>query len=141
MRQVFEFSTNSKLKQARKGFRPPCAIFVIIFLKDFWNIFGIILEFFWNFSGGFFWRTFLAEFFWWNFLGDIFWDFFFEEVFFGRIFWEDFFGRIFFGRTFERSSTKSYLNMEGIDLFVKILVFVLIFRIAIASTSHLKSVF
>ena len=49
---------------------------------------------------------------------------FFWEDFFGRIFWEDFFGRIFFVRTFEMSSTKSYLNMEGIDLFVKILVFV-----------------
>ena len=33
----------------------------------------------------------------------------------GGFFWEDFFGR---------NSTKSYLNMEGIDLFVKILVFV-----------------
>ena len=35
---------------------------------------------------------------------------------------------IFFGRIFEgffgRNSTKSYLNMEEIDLFVKILVFV-----------------
>ena len=31
-----------------------------------------------------------------------------------------FFGRIFF----RRNSTKSYLNIEGIDLFVKILVFV-----------------
>ena len=54
-----------------------------------------------------------------EFFGGIFW-----EKLFGRIFWEDFFGRNFFGRTFERSSTKSYLNMEGIDLFVKILVFV-----------------
>ena len=33
----------------------------------------------------------------------------------GGIFWEDFFGR---------NSTKSYLNIEGIDLLVKILVFV-----------------
>ena len=43
-------------------------------------------------------------------MGGIFW-----EKFFGRIFWEDFFGR---------NSTKSYLNIEGIDLLVKILVFV-----------------
>ena len=34
--------------------------------------------------------------------------------FFGRIFWEDFFGR----------NSLFTLNMEGIDLFVKILVFV-----------------
>ena len=43
--------------------------------------------------------------FWWNFLGGFFWEDFLE----------DFFGR---------NSTKSYLNIEGIDLFVKILVFV-----------------
>ena len=41
----------------------------------------------------------------------------------GGFFWEDFFGRTF-GRNFGRNSTKSYLNIEGIDLFVKILVFV-----------------
>ena len=57
---------------------------------------------------------FLVEFFGRNFL----------EEFFGRIFWEDFFGRNFFGRIFGRNSIKNYLNMEGIYLFVKILVFV-----------------
>ena len=45
-----------------------------------------------------------------NFLGG-----FFGRIFMGGIFWEDF---------FERNSTKSYLNIEGIDLLVKILVFV-----------------
>ena len=54
----------SVIKRARKEFRPPSAIFVIIFC----------LKFFGNFSGGFFWR---------NFLGEIF----------GRIFWGGFFGR------------------------------------------------
>ena len=46
------------------------------------------------------------EFFWWYFLGGIFW---------GGIFWED---------IFWKNSTKIYLHMKGIDLFVKILVFV-----------------
>ena len=40
---------------------------------------------------------------------------FFGRIFFGGFFWEDLFGR---------NSTKSYLSIEGIDLFVKILVFV-----------------
>ena len=44
-----------------------------------------------------------------------FWEDFFGRIFLGGIFWEDFFGR---------NSTKSYLNIEGIDLLVKILVFV-----------------
>ena len=52
---------------------------------------------------------------------------FFREFFggfFGRIFFlEEFFWRIFRG-FFGRNSTESYLNMERIDLFVKILVFV-----------------
>ena len=52
----------------------------------------------------------LGGFFLQNFSGGIFW-----EKFFGRIFWEDFFGR---------NSKKSYLNIEGIDVLVKILVFV-----------------
>ena len=38
-----------------------------------------------------------------------------------EIFLEKYFGRIFLGGIFWRNSTKSYLNMEGIDLFVKIL--------------------
>ena len=46
------------------------------------------------------------EFFGRNFLGGFF---------LGGIVWEDFFGN---------NSTKIYLHMEGIDLFVKILVFV-----------------
>jgi hypothetical protein len=50
--------------------------------------------FFWNFSEG----IFLAE-------------------FLGGIFWEKFFGRIF-------RRTLFYFNVEEIDLFVKILVFV-----------------
>ena len=57
-----------------------------------------------DFLGGLFWR---------NFFGRIF----LEEVF-GRNFWEDFFWEDFF------ESQLSYLNMEGIDFFVKILVFV-----------------
>ena len=48
-------------------------------------------------------------------MGEIFWG-----DFLGGFFGEDFFGGNFFGRTFGRSSTKSYLNMEGIDFFVKI---------------------
>ena len=56
------------------------------------------------------------------------------EKFFGKIFWEDISGRIFMGGIFweefweeffgSRNSTKSYLNIEGIELFVKISVFV-----------------
>ena len=76
--------------------------------------------------GGHFWedfygsgRIFLAEFFWWNILREIYW---------GGFFWEGIFGRIFMGGLlggfFGRNSAKSYLNIEGIDLFVKILVFV-----------------
>ena len=79
-----------------------------------------------GFLGGFliFGRIFLQ-----NFSDGIFW-----EKFFGRIFWEDIFGRIFMegffcGGFFGRYSRKSYLNMEGIDLFVKILVFVKILYI------------
>ena len=49
-------------------------------------------------------------------MGEIFW-----EDFLGGYFWEDLYGRIFLGG---RNSTKSYLNIEGIDLLVKILVFV-----------------
>ena len=53
---------------------------------------------------------FLVEFFGRNFLGG-----FFGRMFLGGFLWEDFFGR---------NSTKNYLNIEGIDLLVKILVFV-----------------
>ena len=79
-------------QQARKGFRPLSAIFVIII---FWIFFGIFCEFLWSFLKKFwefFWRIFfLTEFFWWNFLGEIFW-----EDFSGRILWEDFFVEDFF---------------------------------------------
>ena len=43
--------------------------------------------------------------------------------FFGGIFWEDICERIFV-RIFGEEFKKSYLNIDGIDLFVKILVFV-----------------
>ena len=63
-------------------------------------------------------------FFWGIFLGEIFW-----EDFLGGFFWEEFFGR----------------NVEGIDLFVKILSQgkkegrrISILRSASASSSHLK---
>ena len=55
------------------------------------------------------------EFFGKNFLGR-----FFGRIFLGGFLWEDFFVEDFFGRNL----TKSYLNIEGIDLLVKILVFV-----------------
>ena len=51
---------------------------------------------------------FFEEFFWRNFSEG------FLRGFFGEDFWEEFFGRNYL----------SYLNIEGIDLFVKILVFV-----------------
>ena len=44
---------------------------------------------------------------------------FFWEVFFGRIF-----GRIFFGRIIRRIFREEFFVYIGIDLFVKILVFV-----------------
>ena len=44
-------------QQARKGFRPLSAMFVINFLGIFWE---------------FFWRIFLEEFFWRNFFGGFF---------------------------------------------------------------------
>ena len=61
------------------------------------------------------------------------------------------FGRNLFGRIFGRNSTKSYLNMERIDLFVKILGFVTILsestrkeefqslEVREASSSHIKN--
>ena len=48
----------------------------------------------------------------------------FLEDFLGEIFLEHFFGRIFWRNFFWRNSLfTSYLNMKGIDLFVKILGF------------------
>ena len=61
-----------------------------------------------------------------HFLEDSLENFFGEESF-GRIFlWEDICERIFV-RIFGEKFKKSYLNIDGIDLFVKILVFVKIF--------------
>ena len=42
---------------------------------------------------------------------------YFGRIFLGGFLWEDFFWKDFFGR----NSTKSNLNIEGIDLLVKIL--------------------
>ena len=69
------------------------------------NFFGFFRDF-----GGNFWGIFLG-----NFFGGFFWEDFFWRIFLGGFLWEEFFGR---------NSTKSYLNIEGIDLLVKILVFV-----------------
>ena len=67
-----------------------------IFLDFFGNFCGNFLDFSWIFLEDFFWRIFLRGFFGRIFLGGFFWE----------DFWEEFFGYI------------------GIDLFVKILVFV-----------------
>ena len=52
-------------------------------------------------------------------MGEIFWEDFLGRIFMQGIFWDDFRDNLF-----RRKSTRSYLNIEGIDLFVKILVFV-----------------
>ena len=77
-----------------------------IFLEDFLGRFlfdGIFLV-------GIFWEKTFGR----MFLGGLFW---------GGIFWEDFW-EDFLGGLFGRISTEIYLNIEGIDLFAKILVFV-----------------
>ena len=56
----------------------------------------------------------MEEFFWWNFFGGISW-----EKFFGRIFLEGFLGGLLEGFFWEE-----FFVYIGIDLFVKILVFV-----------------
>ena len=94
-------------KQARKGFRPLSAMKGI----GWRNIVG---EIFWE---EFFRRNFLGRIIWEKFLGGFFWKEFFGRNFLGGIFWEKFFGRNYL-------FTLWYLNMEGIDLYVKILVFV-----------------
>ena len=75
---------------------------------DIFKILGIFGNFFWtyfwNFSGG----IVLVEFLWRNLLGEIFWEEFFGRIFLGGIFWGELFVYI------------------GIDLFVKILVFIMI---------------
>ena len=79
---------NSKKKQARKGFRPPSAMFVII---SFW----IFLEFFERIVfGGLFGRNFFSGIFWEKFFGGVFW-----EDLLGGFFWEEFNKKLFeYGR-------------------------------------------
>jgi hypothetical protein len=88
-------------------------------------IFSTSWDLFWEFLRGFFgelWGIFLGGFFWRNCLGGIYWEVFLGEIF-GRIFWDDCFGRIFLGRILclHCQSQLSYLNMAGINSFVKIL--------------------
>ena len=72
-----------------------------------------------NFSGEIFWKDFFWEdFFWEDFLGG-----FFGRIFLGGFFWEDFWEDCFW------RNSLFYFNVEGIDLFVKILVFVKILSI------------
>ena len=84
-------------KQARKGFRPPSAMFVII-------SFGIFLEFFERIVfGGLFGRNFFSGIFWEKFFGGVFWEdllgWFFWEEFFWEDFWEEFNKKLFeYGR-------------------------------------------
>ena len=59
-------------------------------------------------------------------MAGIFWRIFgriFLEGFLGGFFWEEFLRRIFWEKFFGRNSL-FYFDVEGIDLFVKILVFV-----------------
>ena len=63
-------------EQARKGFRPPCAMMGIGYFQNLRNLLRNYLDFFWIFLGIFFWNLF----------GEIFWEDFFEDLF-GRIFW------------------------------------------------------
>ena len=73
----------------------------------------------------------MAEIFGRNFLGEKFFGRIFRRIFlggfFGRIFLGGFFRRIFWEDFWEDCFWRNYLfyfNVEGIDLFVKILVFV-----------------
>ena len=75
-----------------------------IYLEFIWNFLEFFLKLFENFSEG----IFLEEFFWRNFL----------EGFLGGFFWEDFWEDCIW------RNSLFYFNVEGIDLFVKILVFV-----------------
>ena len=88
----------------------------IFFFLIFWEFFGISLEFLFKIFLDFFWRISLEDFFWTDFFCGIFW-----EKFFGRIFLGGFLGEFFWEEFFGGNSTKSYLNIEEIDLFVKIL--------------------
>ena len=95
----------------------------------------------WNVFGGIFREDFFGRIFWKDFLGGFFW----EKYFLGGFFWEEFFRRnsLFTLLKF----TLSYLNIEGIDLFVKILSQgkkegrkSSILRSASASISYLKNI-
>ena len=88
LKAMIRYQDINYMKQARKGYQPLSAIFVIIFFGIWGEFFGISLEF----SGGFFWRIFLTEFF-----GGIFWEKYFMRIFFDGIFLVEFFGRKFLG--------------------------------------------
>ena len=62
-------------------------------------------------------RIFLEDFFWRNFFEGIFLEDFFEGIF-GGFFLKDFFGR---NTLLKSPSYLNYLNLKGIDAFVKIL--------------------
>ena len=74
----------ARLKQARKGFWPLSAIFVIIFWGIFWNFFG-------NFSVGVFWEKFFGR----IFLGGYCREDFYGRNFLGGFFWEEFSKKLF----------------------------------------------
>ena len=59
-------------------------------------------------------------------MGRIFWEDFFEGIFWKELFGRNFLGGIIWEELFGRNFlfTLWYLNMEGIDLYVKIMVFV-----------------
>ena len=66
----------------------------------------------------------LGRIFWKDFFGKIFWEKFFGRNFLGRFFWGGILWEEFFVYIVKVKVCLSYLSMEGIDLFVKILVFV-----------------
>ena len=86
---MYHSQSKAHFEQARKGFRPLSAIFVIISSENFLEFLWIFFEFFGNFLGGFFWRNYLGEIVWEKF----FWEKCFRRNFLGGIFWEEFFGR------------------------------------------------
>ena len=76
-----------------------------------------------NFSDGFFLGDFFGENVLEEFFGRIFWKDFLRE----DLFWEDFLGGFLGGLFLEELFGRNYLfyfDVEGIDLFVKILIFV-----------------
>ena len=105
-------------------------------MRNSLEILWIFFRIFWGFFLDFFWKIFL-EFFLQEILDEIFWE----------DFWEGSLGRIVLGGNFclHCSSQLSYLNLKGIDAFVKILSQckeeggrISILRSASASISHLK---